>query len=97
MNMENLIPIPLLCAHYEVEMSFFTNLNEMGLLEIKTIETSQYIDSDAVYEIEKMVRMHQELDVNIEGIDIVFNLLQKIDVLQNELTTLKNRLRLYES
>jgi hypothetical protein len=95
--MENLIPIPLLCAHYEVEMSFFTNLNEMGLLEIKTIETSQYIDSDAVYEIEKMVRMHQELDVNIEGIDIVFNLLQKIDVLQNELTALKNRLRLYES
>lgn len=97
MNMENLIPIPLLCAHYEVEMSFFTNLNEMGLLEIKTIETSQYIDSDAVYKIEKMVRMHQELDVNIEGIDIVFNLLQKIDMLQNELTALKNRLRLYES
>lgn len=95
--MENLIPIPILCAHYEVEMSFFTNLNEMGLLEIKTIETSQYIDSDAVYEIEKMVRMHQELDVNIEGIDIVFNLLQKIDVLQNELTALKNTLRLYES
>jgi chaperone modulatory protein CbpM len=97
MNMENLIPIPILCAHYEVEMSFFTNLNEMGLLEIKTIETSQYIDSDAVHKIEKMVRMHQELDVNIEGIDIVFNLLQKIDMLQNELTALKNRLRLYES
>jgi chaperone modulatory protein CbpM len=97
MNMENLIPIPVLCAHYEVEMSFFTNLNEMGLLEIKTIETSQYIDSDAVYEIEKMVRMHQELDVNIAGIDVVFNLLQKIDGLQNELTALKNRLRLYES
>lgn len=97
MTMENLIPIPVLCAHYEVEMSFFTNLSEMGLLEIKTIETSQYIDSDAVYEIEKMIRMHHELDVNIEGIDVVFNLLQKIDLLQNELTTLKNRLRLYES
>jgi hypothetical protein len=44
-----------------------------------------------------MIRMHQELDVNIEGIDVVFNLLQKIDGLQNELTALKNRLRLYES
>ena len=97
MNMENLISIPVLCAHYEVEMSFFTNLNEMGLLEIKTIESKQYIDSDAIYEIEKMIRMHQELDVNIAGIDVVFNLLQKIDGLQNELTALKNRLRLYES
>ena len=94
--MENLIPIPVLCDHYKVELSFFTNLSDMGLLEIKTIETSQYIDSDAVYEIEKMIRMHQELDVNIEGIDVVFNLLQKIDALQNELTALKNRLRFYE-
>ena len=41
--------------------------------------------------------MHQELDVNIEGIDVVFNLLQKIDDLQNELISVKNRLRLYES
>ena len=95
--MENLIPIPVLCDYYEVKLSFFTNLSDMGLLEIKTIETSQYIDSDAVYEIEKMVRMHQELNVNIEGIDIVFNLLQKIDALPNELTALKNRLRVYES
>ena len=95
MNMKNLIPIPELCAHYEVEISFFSNLNEIGLIEIKTIESSQYIDS--VYEIEKIVRMHQELDVNIEGIDVVFNLLQKIDTLQKELTALKNRLNLYES
>lgn len=95
--MENLIPIPELCIHYSVELSFFTNLSEMGLLEIKTIESKQYIDSNAIYEIEKMIRMHQELDVNIEGIDVVFTLLQKIAVLQNELTALKNRLRLYES
>ena len=97
MNMKNLIPIHELCTHYEVEISFFSNLNEIGLIEIKTIEASQYIDSDSVYEIEKIVRMHQELDVNIEGIDVVFNLLQKIDTLQKELTALKNRLNLYES
>lgn len=97
MNMKNLIPIHELCTHYEVEISFFSNLSEMGLIEIKTIEASQYIDSDSVCEIEKIVRMHQELDVNIEGIDVVFNLLQKIDVLQKELTALKNRLHLYES
>ncbi len=97
MNMKNLIPIHELCTHYEVEISFFSNLSEMGLIEIKTIEASQYIDSDSVCEIEKIVRMHQELDVNLEGIDVVFNLLQKIDVLQKELTALKNRLHLYES
>lgn len=97
MKMKNLIPIPVLCAHYEVELSFFSNLSEMGLFEIKTIENNQYIDSDTVDNIEKMIRMHQELDLNMAGIDIVFNLLEKIEGLQNELITLRNRLRLYES
>ena len=97
MNLENLIPLAKLCSHYQVEISFFTNLNEMGLLQIKTVETTPYIESDSIFEIEKMIRMHQELAVNIEGIDVVFNLLQKIDTLQNEVTTLQNRLRLYEN
>ena len=97
MNIKNLIPIPELCTHYKVELSFFTNLSEMGLLEIKTVETIAYVDLAAVYKIEKMLRIHQELDLNMEGIDVVFNLLQKIDALQNELTSLKNRLRLYEN
>lgn len=97
MNPENLISIPELCSHYEIELSFFTNLSEMGLVEIKTVETISYIDSDCIYEIEKMIRIHQDLDVNMEGIDVVFNLLQKLDTLQNEVTSLKNRLRLYEN
>ena len=97
MNLENLIPIPELCSHYEVEMSFFLNLNEMGLLEIKTVETTSYIDSDSIFEIEKMIHIHQDLNVNIEGIDIVVNLLQKMENLQNELISVKNTLRLYES
>ena len=97
MNLENLIPIPRLSTHYQVEIEFFTNLSEMGLIEIKTIEEMQYIHSDAIYEIEKIMRMHHELDVNIEGIDVVINLLEKIDRLQNELISVKNRLRLYES
>jgi hypothetical protein len=66
-------------------------------VEIQTMEQVHYIHQDSIYEIEKMIRMHQELDVNIEGIDVVFNLLQKIDTLQKELVKVKNRLRFYEN
>jgi hypothetical protein len=97
MNLENLIPLPELCSLYKMEMSFFTNLSEMGLVEIKTVETISYIDSDCIYEIEKMIHIYQDLDVNIEGIDVVFNLLLKMDTLQSQIISLKNRLRLYES
>lgn len=92
MNIENFILLNKLCTHYKVEMSFFSGLNEIGLIEIITIEQSHYIHQDKIYELEKMIRIHHELDVNIEGIDIVFNLLEKIDDLQNELISARNRL-----
>lgn len=97
MSTENFIPINTLVIHYKMELSFFSNLIELGLVEIQTVEQVQYIHQDSICEIEKMIRMYQELDVNVEGIDVVFNLLQKIDVLKTELLTLRNRLSLYEN
>jgi hypothetical protein len=37
------------------------------------------------------------LEINIEGIDIAFNLLKKIDELENEIISIKNRLKIYEN
>jgi hypothetical protein len=96
MNLENLIPLDQLCTHYKVEMAFFTNLNEFGLIEICTIEKSQYVHKDLTSDIDKIIRMHHELDINFEGIDTIFSLLEKIKALQAELINTKNRLKLYE-
>ena len=96
MNLDNLISIPDLCSHYQIEIAFFTTLDEMGLVEIKTIETISYVETKAIFKIDKMIRIHKDLDVNIEGIDVVFNLLHKMETLQNQVLILNNRLRLYE-
>ena len=97
MSPENFIPVNTLCKHYKIEESFFGNLSEIGLVEIQIINKTEYIHKDSLYEIEKIIRVHQELDVNLEGIDVVFNLLQKIDALQTELVSVRNRLLLYEN
>jgi hypothetical protein len=97
MNTENLILLKTVCSNYQVELSFFTHLSEIGLIEIEIIEQSPYIREDQIKDIERMIRMHHELEVNPEGIDVVFNLLQKIDRLEKDLITTRNRLKLYES
>ncbi len=97
MSKEKFIPLQKLCELYKIEMSFFSSLNEIGLIQITSIEESNYIHQDKINDIEKMIRMHRDLEINIEGIDIAFNLLQKIDELENELNTIKNRLRIYEN
>ena len=97
MSTENFIPLNTLCVHYKVTLSFFYNLNDNGLIEILEIEENQYIHQDNLHEIEKIIRMHQDLNVNIEGIDVVLNLLKKIDSLKTELQTVRRRLTIYEN
>ena len=96
MSKEKLILINQLCTHYQVEMSLFSELHEFGIIEILTIENSNFIHEDKISVVEKVVRMQKDLNINLEGVDTVLNLLDKINDLQTELNTLKNRLRLYE-
>ena len=93
----NFIPLVQLCSHYKVETSFFKALNEAGLIEIITIEKVSCLHQDRINDVEKMIRIHHELNINIEGIDVVFNLLRKMDDLQIEINAVRSRLRLYES
>jgi hypothetical protein len=97
MNEKRLIPTQTLCMHYNIEVSFVDTLNKMGLIQIETIEETHFIHKDQISDLEKIIRLHNELNVNLEGIDIVFNLLEKERQLQNEVNALKNRLRLYEN
>ena len=97
MNTENLIPLTQLCLHYQVELSFFSSLYEIGLIEIEILEQSEYLHQDKIHDVEKMIRLYHELNVNPEGIDVVFNLLQKVEALQHELISVTNRLRVYEN
>ena len=90
------ITIDELCNHYEIETSFILNLNEYGLLHIKTVESVQCIYKEDIRSLEKIIRLQQDLNLNLEGIDTVFNLLDKIEALKKELNKTKNRLRIFE-
>jgi hypothetical protein len=90
------IPVHILCAHYELEVSFFNNLGEAGLLQVETIASEPHIHEDSLRDLEKIIRMQRELGLEIESIAVVFHLLQKIDELNTELAAVKSRLRLYE-
>jgi hypothetical protein len=90
------ISITTLCSQYEIELSFVNSLNQMGLIQIEVVEKDQCIHRDRISDLEKIIRLHYDLNVNLEGIDVVFNLLEKERALRDELTTLRNRLRIYE-
>lgn len=96
MAKQDLILIETLCTHYEIEVSFVDSLYSLGLIEIQTVEQVRFISEEKVADLEKMIRIHQDLEVNPEGIDVIFNLLHKVDELKNELAFTKNKLRRYD-
>jgi hypothetical protein len=59
-----------------------------------TIEETSYIHKKQLPDLEKIIRFHSELDINIEGIETITHLLNRINELQNEITILKTRLNL---
>ncbi|SOE21607.1 MerR HTH family regulatory protein [Spirosomataceae bacterium TFI 002] len=96
MKQEHLISTETICTHYNIEVTFVDSLYNMGLIEIEVVEQSKYIHKDGIGDLEKILRLHNELNVNLEGIDVVLQLLEKERKLREEVSALKNRLRLYE-
>lgn len=93
---QDFIPISQLCDHYTVEVSFFKKLHEEGLLEITQFEKTECLHQDTLHSFERIMRIHRDLHVNVEGIDVVMNLLEKVEQLNKELYQVKSRLGLYE-
>lgn len=51
MKTTNYFPVQQLCASYEVELAFFVHLSEIGLVEIITVEQTEYIHQEKLTDI----------------------------------------------
>jgi len=97
METRDLILIEHFCANQEIEISFIDSLNEFGLIDVIIHENNKYLAQEHLKEVEKMMRMHYDLDINMEGIDVISHLLKRIHYLKDELRITQNKLRLYEN
>lgn len=96
MDRTELVLVNDLCTHYHISHTFITGLQDAGLLEIVIVEQTEYLHGDSLRDLEKLVRFHSEMDINLEGIEAIVHLLHQVDELQNEIGNLKKRLKLYE-
>ncbi len=92
MENDQLITLQNICTHYQVDLSFIRSLSEFGLVEIITLNETPYVDIDALSDLEKMMRLHYDLEINLAGIDAISNLLKRVSDLQKEIKILRNQL-----
>jgi hypothetical protein len=96
MQTENLIAIKEFCIHNNIEISFISSLQQTGLIEITTIEETPFISAEQLRQVEQYIRLYYDLDINLEGIETITHMLHRMNTMQEEITALRNRLRLYE-
>ncbi|MEP6597310.1 MAG: chaperone modulator CbpM [Ginsengibacter sp.] len=92
MKTEDLVPAKDFCLHHNIEYSFISSLQNSGLIEVTTIRRSSFIHTDDLQKLEKFVRLHYDLEINVEGIETINHLLDRIEEMQREIVRLKNSL-----
>ena len=97
MQSEELIPAETFCSFHQVELSFIRSLHDSGLIEMTIREGTVFLPSSELRELEKFVRLHYEMDINIEGIEAISHLLQKLNDREERIVDLQNRIRFYQA
>lgn len=84
-----LILLEQFCTYHEVDTGFIISLKDYGLVTIVEQEHKQYVEEDELAKLEKMIRLHYEMDINIEGIEAITHLLNKMEQLQQRINKLE--------
>lgn len=97
MATEEKIFLSTFCSLHQVRQEFVLELHENGLIEIIQHQNDIYIPTTELPKTEKLIRMYSELNINVEGLAVVAQLLERMEALQGEILALKNKLDFYES
>ncbi|MFD2552008.1 chaperone modulator CbpM [Bizionia sediminis] len=97
MKTPNVITIAEFCTYHKIPESFILDLEAQELVTVRRDFEQPCIPITDIQTVEKLIRFHFEMDINIEGIHAISNLLDKMERLQSEVQSLQNKLAFYEN
>jgi chaperone modulatory protein CbpM len=95
MPTEDMVPANEFCIHHNIELSFIYSLNQSGLIKIITVEEKTFVPVSQLNQLEKLVRLYYDMDINLEGIETITYLLQRMNDMQQQIVQLNNKLNVY--
>ncbi|KAA0128148.1 MerR family transcriptional regulator [Chryseobacterium sp. SN22] len=77
---------------YNIEITFFDELVDSGLLNIQTENEVRYLMYEDLPNFERFTNWHYDLDINLPGLEVIHDMLQKMEDLRQRNRELMNRL-----
>ncbi|MFK8298251.1 chaperone modulator CbpM [Capnocytophaga cynodegmi] len=76
---------------YNIEVTFFDELEACGLIQTEMIDGVIYLNYEQLPNFERFTNWYYDLEVNMPGLEIINRLLNQIQSLQQENRKLLNR------
>ncbi len=92
MRVKEYIKVTAFCTSHDVDRSLLYSLWEYEIIQIELVNQEPHLIKDELPLLEKMLRLHKELEINPEGLQAIHHLLEKVNGLQNEIGTLRKKL-----
>jgi len=77
---------------YNIEITFFDELVDSGLLDIHTENEIRYLMYKDLPDFERFTNWHYDLDINLPGLEVIHEMLKKMEDLRQRNRELMNRL-----
>lgn len=89
---EDLVSLDRFCKSCNIDLTFVYSLAEQDLCEIIVVEEKQYVQHEDLPLLERLSRLHYELEINMEGLYAIAHLQGKIESLKEEVDYLTRKL-----
>ncbi|BAP32853.1 uncharacterized protein CHSO_3816 [Chryseobacterium sp. StRB126] len=77
---------------YNIEITFFDELVDYGLLTIHVEDDTHYLMYEDLPDLEKFANWHYDLEINLPGLEVIHNMLKKLEALKRRNRDLMNKL-----
>lgn len=92
----NYIEIEKFCTHHGIQVTLVREFADFGLVHLQEQEKKAFVPEEEIEKLERMIRLHSELGINKEGLEIILNMRDQLVSLNSELETIRYRLRQLE-
>ncbi len=92
----NYIEIEEFCTHHGIQVTLVREFADFGLVHLQEQEQKALVPAEEIEKLERMIRLHSELGINKEGLEIILNMRDQLVSLSSELETIRYRLQQLE-
>jgi hypothetical protein len=93
----NYIAIEEFCTHHGIQVTLIREFADFGLVHLQEQEKKAFVPEAEIEKLERMIRLHEELGINKEGLEIILNMRDQLVSLNSELETIRYQLRQLEA